>query len=255
MNRVLGKVALVTGGAKGIGRSTALLLASEGAKIVVSDLDETHGAEVVAEIRKAGGEAVFMQHDVTDEAAWERVIAAIKQTYGALNIVVNNAGIGFGGTAEDTPIENWQRMMSINLDSVFLGTKHAIIGMKGGIGSIVNISSIEGIIADPSLAAYNASKGGVRIFSKSAALHCAKSGYKIRVNSVHPGYIWTPMVENHLKQFPNGAEIKAGIEALHPVGRMGDPDDIAYGILYLASDESKFVTGSELVIDGGYTAQ
>lgn len=255
MNRVLGKVALVTGGANGIGRSTALLLASEGAKVAVSDLDQAGGEAVVAEIRKAGGEAIFLKQDVTDEAVWERVIAAVKNTFGALNIVVNNAGIGFDGTAEDTPLENWRKMISINLDSVFLGTKHAILGMKGGVGSIINISSIEGIIADPSLAAYNAAKGGVRIFSKSAALHCAKSGYKIRVNSVHPGYIWTPMVENHLNKFPNSAELKAGIEALHPVGHLGEPDDIAYGILFLASDESKFVTGSELVIDGGYTAQ
>jgi NAD(P)-dependent dehydrogenase (short-subunit alcohol dehydrogenase family) len=146
-------------------------------------------------------------------------------------------------------------MISVNLDGVFLGTKHAILGMKDSVGSIVNISSIEGIIADPALAAYNAAKGGVRIFSKSAALHCAKSGYKIRVNTVHPGYILTPLVQQYFDQFPNGEEHKKAIEALHPIGHLGDPDDIAYGVLYLASDESKFVTGSELVIDGGYTAQ
>ena len=256
MNRVLGTVALITGGAKGIGRSAALLLASEGAKIVISDLDETHGNAVVAEIKKAGGEAVFFKQNVTDEDGWIQIIADIKKTFGKLNVVVNNAGIGFPGTAESTSFADWKRMISVNLDSVFLGTKHAIIGMKDEVGcSIINISSIEGIIADPDLAAYNAAKGGVRIFSKSAALHCAKSGYKIRVNSIHPGYIWTPMVEEFLNGFQDGKERRAALDALHPIGHMGDPEDIANGILYLASDESKFVTGSELVIDGGYTAQ
>ena len=256
MNRVLGKVALITGGAKGIGRSAALLLASEGAKIVITDLDEAHGQAVVAEIKKAGGEAIFLQQDVTEEDGWIHVVAEAKKAFGKLNIVVNNAGIGFDGTAEDTTLVAWKKMISVNLDSVFLGTKHAILGIKGEEGgSIINISSIEGIIADPDLAAYNAAKGGVRIFSKSAALHCAKSGYKIRVNSIHPGFIWTPMVENHLAKFPDGKERRAAIDAAHPIGHMGDPEDIANGILYLASDESKFVTGSELVIDGGYTAQ
>ena len=255
MNRVLGKVALVTGGAKGIGRHTALLLAAEGAKIAISDIDSQAGEAVVAEIRKAGGEALFLRQDITDEDRWIEVIAAVKKAYGGLNIVVNNAGIAFPGTAEDTPFESWKKMISVNLDGVFLGTKHAIIGMKDGVGSIVNISSIEGIIADPALAAYNAAKGGVRIFSKSAALHCAKSGYKIRVNSVHPGYILTPLLEEFLDMFQDGKERRKAIENLHPIGHMGEPDDIAYGVLYLASDESKFVTGSELVIDGGYTAQ
>jgi len=256
MNRVQGKVAIITGGAKGIGREAALLLAQEGAKIVVTDLDEKHGQAVVEEIRKTDREAIFLHQDVTDEESWVRVIAETKKTFGGLNVVVNNAGIGFPGTAEDTTFAAWKRMISVNLDSVFLGTKHAILGMKDGTaGSIINISSIEGIIADPDLAAYNAAKGGVRIFSKSAALHCAKSGYKIRVNSVHPGYIWTPMVSDYLDTFPDGKERRAAIDKLHPIGHMGGPEDIAAGILYLASDESKFVTGSELVIDGGYTAQ
>jgi NAD(P)-dependent dehydrogenase (short-subunit alcohol dehydrogenase family) len=255
MKRVEGKVALITGGGKGIGRASAMLLAAEGAKIAITDIDTDAGETVRGELRQAGAEAIFLEQNITDEARWEEVIATVKQTFGGLNIVVNNAGIGFPGTAEDTSFADWKRMISVNLDGVFLGTKHAIIAMKDSVGSIVNISSIEGIIADPALAAYNAAKGGVRIFSKSAALHCAKSGYKIRVNTVHPGYILTPLVQQYFDQFPNGEEHKKAIEALHPIGHLGDPDDIAYGVLYLASDESKFVTGSELVIDGGYTAQ
>jgi 3(or 17)beta-hydroxysteroid dehydrogenase len=255
MGRVAGKVALVTGGAKGIGRATAVLLAREGAAVAVTDLDEAGAAAVVQEIVAAGGRASAFGHDVTDEAQWIDVIARAKAQHGGLNIVVNNAGIGHGATAEDETLERWRHVMAVNLDGVFLGTKHAIRAMKDGTGSIVNISSIEGIVADPNLAAYNASKGGVRIFSKSAALHCAQSGYRIRVNSVHPGYIWTPMVQGYLAGV---GDVQAGREALskmHPVGRVGEPDDVAYGVLYLASDESGFVTGSELVIDGGYTAQ
>lgn len=256
MNRVQGKVAIITGGAKGIGRAAALLLSSEGAKIVITDLVEAEGNAVVSEINKAGGDAIFLLQDVTDEDSWVRVMVETKKAFGKVNIVVNNAGIGVAGTAEHETLEAWKRMISVNLDSVFLGTKHAILAMKDGTqGSIINISSIEGIIADPDLAAYNASKGGVRIFSKSAALHCAKSGYKIRVNTIHPGYILTPMVQKYLAGFSDGNERKAKLDGMHPIGHMGEPNDIAYGILYLASEESKFVTGSELVIDGGYTAQ
>jgi NAD(P)-dependent dehydrogenase (short-subunit alcohol dehydrogenase family) len=255
MKRVEGKVALVTGGAKGIGRETALLLAAEGARVVVTDLDQSGGKAVAEAIEQAGGEALFLLQDVTEESTWETVIAATKLRFGALDILVNNAGIGISGNVEEASLADWRKVMAVNLDSVFLGTKYAILAMKERGGSIVNISSIEGIIADPELAAYNASKGGVRLFTKSAALHCAKSGYKIRVNSVHPGYIWTPMVEGHLTQRGDVAAGREAIAKLHPVGHLGEPMDIAAGILYLASDESKFVTGSELVIDGGYTAQ
>jgi NAD(P)-dependent dehydrogenase (short-subunit alcohol dehydrogenase family) len=175
--------------------------------------------------------------------------------FGRLDIAVNNAGVALAGDVEHASLEQWRWLMSINLDGVFLGAKHAIAAMKRTGGSIINISSIEGIIGDANLAAYNASKGGVRIFTKSAALYCAKAGYKIRVNSIHPGYIWTPMVEQLLQTQPDPEAAKAYIAGLHPAGRLGEPDDIAYGVLYLASDESKFVTGAELVIDGGYTAQ
>ncbi|GAB31505.1 3-beta hydroxysteroid dehydrogenase [Acetobacter pasteurianus] len=253
MARVAGKVAIVSGAANGIGKATAQLLAKEGAKVVIGDLKEEDGQKAVAEIKAAGGETAFVKLNVTDEAAWKAAIEQTLKLYGRLDIAVNNAGIAYSGSVESTSLEDWRRVQSINLDGVFLGTQVAIEAMKkSGGGSIVNLSSIEGLIGDPMLAAYNASKGGVRLFTKSAALHCAKSGYKIRVNSVHPGYIWTPMVAGLTKE---DAAARQKLVDLHPIGHLGEPNDIAYGILYLASDESKFVTGSELVIDGGYTAQ
>ncbi len=255
MARVSNKVALVTGGAKGIGEACALLLAKEGAKVVVSDLDIAAGEKVVKAIKAAGGDAIFIEQDVTDEASWPKIIAATVERFGGLHVLVNNAGVGIAGSAADTTLADWRKTMAVNLDAVFLGTKHAIPVMTGKNGSIINIASIEGIVGDPNLAAYNASKGGVRIFTKSAALHCGKNGLKVRVNSVHPGYIWTPMVEAFLKSVGDVTEGRAGLDSLHPIGHVGEVMDVAYGVLYLASDESKFVTGSELVIDGGYTAQ
>ncbi|MBX3510158.1 MAG: glucose 1-dehydrogenase [Hyphomonadaceae bacterium] len=255
MRRVEGKVALITGASLGLGRASALMLAREGASICATDLRAEEGEALVAEIVKAGGKAVFMAHDVASEQDWLRVVAGARSKFGKLDILVNNAGVAHSGSVEATTLEQWRWLMSINLDGVFLGTKQAIQAMKDHGGSIINLSSIEGLIGDPNLAAYNASKGGVRIFTKSAALHCAKAGYKIRVNSIHPGYIWTPMVEGYLAAQPDPAQAKAELATLHPLGHIGEPDDIAYGVLYLASDESKFVTGAELVIDGGYTAQ
>ncbi|MGG4605268.1 SDR family oxidoreductase [Paenalcaligenes sp. Me131] len=254
MGRVAEKVALVTGGALGIGRATAELLAREGAKVVVTDVKQKEGEEVVARIKAQGGEAIFVQHDASSEEQWKAAIAESLKAFGKLNIVVNNAGIALGKTVEDTTLAEWRKVQEINLDGVFLGTKYGIEALrKSGGGSIVNLSSIEGLVGDPGLAAYNASKGGVRIFTKSAALHCAQAGYGIRINSVHPGYIWTPMVAG-LAESEQTEKYKR-LVSLHPIGHLGEADDIAYGILYLASDESKFVTGSELVIDGGYTAQ
>ena len=256
MRRVENKVALVTGGGLGLGRACAILLGREGAKVMVTDLKEREGRATAEEIVEAGGEAMFMRQDVASEADWDAVSAAILHRFGRLDILVNNAGVAFGGSVEATTLEQWRALMAVNLDGVFLGTQRAVAAMKDtGGGSIINLSSIEGLIGDANLAAYNASKGGVRIFSKSAALHCARSGYKIRVNSVHPGYVWTPMVENYLAAQPDPEAAKAFVAGLHPLGHLGEPDDIAYGVLYLASDESKFVTGAELVIDGGYTAQ
>jgi NAD(P)-dependent dehydrogenase (short-subunit alcohol dehydrogenase family) len=255
MKRVQGKTAIVTGASVGLGRAAALLLAREGARVIVTDVKDKEGAAVADEIVAAGGEAMFLHHDVAKEEDWTRVMASTASRFGPLSILVNNAGVAIPANVEDTTLEQWRWLMSINLDGVFLGTRFAIAAMKARGGSIINLSSIEGLIGDPNLAAYNASKGGVRIFTKSAALHCAKAGYKIRVNSVHPGYIWTPMVEGYVKSHADAEAAKAALAALHPLGHIGEPDDIAYGILYLASDESKFVTGTELVIDGGYTAQ
>jgi len=255
MQRVKGKIALVTGAGLGLGRAAALMLAREGARVIVTDVKDAEGAAVADEIVASGGEAMFISHDVASAADWKRVIAATLSRFGGLDILVNNAGVALAANIEDTTEEQWRWLMSINLDGVFFGTQQAIAVMKAKGGSIINLSSIEGLIGDPNLAAYNASKGGVRIFTKSAALHCAKAGYKIRVNSIHPGYIWTPMVENYLKAQTDPEAARTAVAGLHPLGHLGEPNDIAYGIVYLASDESKFVTGAELVIDGGYTAQ
>ena len=256
MNRLRGKSAIVTGGAVGIGRACALRFAEEGAVVAISDVDAVNGPLLVDEIRGRGGDAVFVRHDVADEAGWEALVRTVLERYKKLDVLVNNAGVALAKDVEHTTLDEWRRLMSITLDGVFLGTKHAVSAMKAtGGGSIINLSSIEGLIGDPSLAAYNASKGGVRLLTKSAALYCARAGYNIRVNSVHPGYIWTPMVENFLKSQGDVAQGRKVLDSLHPVGHVGEPDDIAYGVVYLASDESKFVTGAELVIDGGYTAQ
>lgn len=256
MNRVKDKVAIVTGGALGLGRSSSLLLAREGAKVVVTDLLEKEGGEVVDQITAAGGQAIFVKQDVGSEQDWARVIAQTTRTYDRVDVLVNNAGLGISGTVESTTLEEWHKLLRVNLDGVFLGTKAAIAAMKDARGgSIINMSSIEGLVGDPTLAAYNASKGGVRLFTKSAALHCGKAGYGIRVNSIHPGYIWTPMVEAIVRQAGDVAAGRSVLDKLHPIGHIGEPDDIGWGVVYLASDESKFMTGSELVIDGGYTAQ
>ncbi len=259
MGRVQGKVALVTGGSAGLGRASAIMLAREGAKVVVTDIDDPGGEAVASEIVAAGGEAIFMHHDVSDEAVWEAVYRAAVEKFGRVDVVVSNAGVAMGGPPEDLTLEDWRWLLAVNLDSVFLGTKHAIHTMKAHKpqtgGSIINLSSIEGLVGDPQLSAYNASKGGVRLYTKSVALYCGQNGLGIRVNSIHPGYIWTPMVENLMAERGDVAEGRKALDSMHPIGHVGEPDDIAYGVVYLASDESKFITGAELVIDGGYTAQ
>lgn len=255
MGRVAGKVALVTGAGMGLGRAAALLLASEGARVAVTDIDENTGRETADLIARGGGEGLFARQDVSRPEDWQPVMDAVEQRFGRLDVMVNNAGIAIAKTIEDTTLDEWRRTMAVNLDGVFLGSQHAIRLMKRtGGGSIVNLSSIDGIIGEADLAAYCASKGGVRTLTKAVAAHCAEAGYGIRCNSIHPGYIWTPQTENYLKDLGRLEEERAKALARHPIGFLGEPSDIAYMVLYLASDESRFVTGSEMVVDGGYLA-
>jgi 3(or 17)beta-hydroxysteroid dehydrogenase len=255
MGRVEGKTAIITGAARGLGKGMALLLAKEGAKVAVVDILEDAGRETAEEIRRGGGEAIFIKHDVTSEDSWSAVIKEVLSKFGKLDIMVNNAGVQVIKEIAETSLEEWRGLMSVNLDGVFLGTKYAIRAMReSGGGSIVNVSSVAGIIgtADDT-AAYSASKGGVRLFTKAAALECSKMGhdYNIRVNSVHPGVIKTEMAISMMAQ---DAELKKRMESNHPIGFLGEPIDIAYVVLYLASDESRLATGAEFVVDGGWTA-
>ena len=256
MGRVQDKVALVTGAAQGIGRATALLLAREGAAVAVTDLQAGEAEAVAGEIRAAGGRARAWALDVSKEAEVAAVIAEAAKAFGRLDILVNNAGIsGANGTAEETSEADWDQVMATNAKGTFFCTKHAVPLMRrAGGGSIVNLSSVYGIVGSHNVAAYHASKGAIRIMSKTDALAFAED--RIRVNSVHPGFIWTPMLEAGA-QVPGVAPeaVHSAMAKLHPLGTLGEPEDVACGILYLASDEAKFVTGSELVIDGGYTAR
>ena len=254
MGRVAGKIALVTGAASGLGWGAATILAREGANVVVSDIDSDRGEEVAKEL---GAPAVFMRLDTREETQWKRVISDTVKRFGKLDILVNNAGIPSTKFIEDTSLEYWRSIMAINLDGVFLGVKYGIEAMKKtGGGSIINMSSVAGIVGTPGLAAYSASKAGVKLLTKCAALECAAQRCNIRVNSVHPGIIETPSAHRVFEELGNGdaAAGKKYLVDLHPIGRMGRIEDVANGILYLASDESSFVTGSELVIDGGMTA-
>lgn len=253
MDRVRNKVAIVTGGAGGLGRAIALLLSEEGAKVIVTDLAQ-EGIETAREIESHGRKALFIRHDVTSEPGWKSVIEQALSEFGRLDVLVNNAGVIIYKKIEDTSLDEWRRVMSVNLDGVFLGTKAAIGAMKKtGGGSIINIASVAGLIGNPDASAYHASKGGVRSLSKAAAIECSKAGYgyNIRVNSIYPGVIDTSMADG-LKQ--DELKYKTALN-WHAMGRFGEPQDVAYGVLYLASDESKFLTGSELVIDGGWTAR
>ena len=256
MKRVEGKVAVVTGGALGIGRSACLLLAREGAKVAVTDISDEQGEKVVEEIRELGGSAKYWHVDTSNENEVSSAFSGIASEFGSIDILVNNAGIaGVNKPTHEISEEEWETVMGVNVKGVFLCTKHAIPSMKqSGAGSIINMSSIYGLVGAADLPPYHATKGAVRLMSKNDALIYAKD--KIRVNSIHPGFIWTPLVEQLARDSPEGIEAFRGqLDSRHPIGHVGDPEDIAYGVLYLASDESKFVTGSELVIDGGYTAQ
>jgi 3(or 17)beta-hydroxysteroid dehydrogenase len=258
MNRLQGKVALISGGALGIGEGDSVLFAREGAKVVIGDINEAAGQAAVEKIKKEGGEASFFKLDVSKEDSWKACCDFVVKTYGKLNILVNNAGVSLGHDIEDTTLDEWNWLMGINSTGIFLGMKYAIAKMKdnGENNAIVNRSSIDGQIGEAGLFAYCASKGSVTLQTKSAALAVGQKGYKIRINSVHPGYVATALTEKEAADSGMTPEAYfAKVGAQHPIGYIGKPMDIAYADLYLASDESMFVTGSELTIDGGWTAQ
>lgn len=257
MERLRDKVALITGGGSGIGLAAATLFAREGAIVVISDIDAGKARAEAARLASEGLAVSHAAHDVTSEADWDLVVDGIVQQHGRLDIVVNNAGVVIFGDAETASLKDWRRIMSVNVDGVFLGTRKAIGAMKHRGGSIINVSSIEGIIGEMHLAAYNASKGGVRLFTKSAALHCADRGYPVRVNSIHPGYVNTPMISNIAAALPaeEAEAVHKDILSRIPMRRPADPMEIARAMLFMASDDSSYMTGAELVIDGGYTAR
>ena len=249
--RLEGKVAVISGGARGMGAVEARLFAKEGAKVVLGDILEVEGRKVESEIRAAGGEAIFVRLDVTSESDWKNAVDTAVARFGKLDVLVNNAGVSGHGRIEDVTLEMWNRVMNINSTGVFLGTRAVIPAMRrGGGGSIVNISSQLGLVGvDNSSPQYQASKGAVRLLTKATAIQYAKE--RIRANSVHPGPIVTPMTEGR-RADPESYRLTV---SRIPLGRYGEPEDVAYGVMYLASDESSFMTGAELVIDGGWTAQ
>jgi NAD(P)-dependent dehydrogenase (short-subunit alcohol dehydrogenase family) len=251
MGRVQDKVALVTGGASGIGFATAELLAAEGARIVIGDIDRAAGERAAAAI---GPRASFHPLDVAREDDWIAVTDTVVRDLGRLDILVNNAGVVLLKDVEATTLAEWRGLMAVNHDGVFLGCKHAVRVMKERGGAIINMSSVAGLIGHPALAAYCASKGGVRLLTKSVALHCARRGYNIRCNSVHPSFVDTPMLDGMLALTDDPARTRSGWSAAAPLGRLARPAEVARTILFLASDDSAFTTGAEVVIDGGMTA-
>jgi cyclopentanol dehydrogenase len=248
--RLTGKVALITGGARGQGAAEAKLFAKEGAKVVITDILDNEGKKTEAEITETGGKCLYMHHDVTNSKDWETIVSKTVEHFGKIDILLNNAGIAVWGTNDDTSEEIWDSVMDVNAKGVFLGTKHVVPEMKkNGSGSIINVSSISGIIGQPAIQpVYNASKGAVRIFTKSTAVQYGK--YGIRANSIHPGGVDTDMIAHLTEDDERQQRIKETV----PLQRIADPIEIAYGALFLASDESSFMTGSEMVMDGGVTA-
>ncbi|HWA62109.1 MAG TPA: glucose 1-dehydrogenase [Caulobacteraceae bacterium] len=259
--RVEGKVALVTGGASGIGRGCAETLAREGATVVVTDVQDDKGQAVVEAINKAGGKARYLHQDTTSEPQWVEIVGDIEKEFGRLDILVNNAGIGLGAASiTQMSLEDFKRQQAVNVEGVFLGIKHSLPLMRkaGHGGSIINMSSVAGLKGSPTLAAYCATKGAVRLFTKAIAMECANFKDGVRVNSVHPGIIETPIWESIAGMNP-GVNAPPDLDAMSqmavPLGVKGFPDDIANGVLWLASDESRYVTGAELVIDGGLSVR
>jgi len=253
MTRLAGKSAFVTGGASGIGRAIALRFAAEGARIALADIDEAGLAAVAGEI---GGAALALRHDVTAEEDWLANLARAAAAFGRLDILINNAGIGPAGTIEKTSLAEWRRIHAVNLDGTFLGCKHVLKHLRdAGGGAIINLSSVAAMMGTPTLAAYGSSKAAVAHLSKSVALHCAARRDGIRCNSIHPVFTATPMVEQMIAGSRAPDETRRALAAQVPLGRLGEAEEVAALALYLASDESRFVTGGEFVIDGGITAR
>jgi 3(or 17)beta-hydroxysteroid dehydrogenase len=252
MDRVKDKVALVTGAASGIGFAAAQLLLDEGAKVVLTDRDKSPSSSALASLRER---ATYRGLDITREDQWIAVTDAVVAEFGRIDILVNSAGAALLKDIEATTLDEWRALMAVNLDGTFLGCKHAVRVMKvGGGGSIVNMSSVAGLIGSGNLAAYSASKGGVRLLTKSVALHCARKGYNVRCNSVHPSFVETPMLRSMVAVARDPVKMEASFTRAAPLGRLAQPIEIARTILFLASDESAFTTGAELVVDGGLTA-
>ena len=255
--RMQDKVCVVTGGARGLGLAAAERLLAEGARVLLTDIDASAGRAQQARLEAQGLPVRFVQHDVTDAAQWRTALDAATDPWGRIDVLVNNAGIGAFESIDTASFESWRRTLSVNLDGVFLGIQQVLPRMKASKGgSIVNIASIEGIVGEALLPAYNASKAAVRLLSKSTAIHCARSGYGVRVNSVCPGFVGTELVSNALAQLSEAdAQALAAVTIGRiPMGRFGEPAEIANVVLFLASDESSYVTGADLVVDGGLTA-
>jgi NAD(P)-dependent dehydrogenase (short-subunit alcohol dehydrogenase family) len=264
--KLQGRVALVTGGARGIGAASAQALAEAGAAVLITDILDEDGERTAAAIAAKGGPAGYVRHDVRDEAAWKVAVGEAERRFGGLDILLNNAGIFARKAMSETSIEEFRHMQSINVEGVFLGMKTAIPALAKraaqwpGGGSIINLSSVAGLTGGAFIVPYNASKGAVRLMTKGAALECAQLGYKIRVNSIHPGVIETPMGQKVMDEMTaasplSGNEVRGAMIALHPLGRLGEASDIANAVVFLASDDAAFMTGSEVVVDGGMTAR
>ena len=253
MGRLEGKTALVTGAASGIGLQTSIRLAEEGARVMMTDINLEEGLQ---QAEKTGANATFLKLDITEEEEWISVLDETVKRFDRLDILVNSAGMVLIADVEQITLEDWRKVHAVNLDGTFLGCKHGVRVMKEfGAGSIINLSSVSGMIGGFNLAAYNSSKGAVRMLTKSVALHCARAGYGIRCNSIHPTFIETPMLESMIRDSPDPEKARQTLVRQVPLRRIGKPDDVANMIVYLASDESTFVTGTEMVIDGGVIAQ